>query len=132
MNEHEQWLDARVLLAGCGSDAAILDRVKRALRAHVPGELERAQASWRARDAASLREAAHRLLGMLAAASTSVGRVASELENEAAMGRLDAAGDLLERLVPMALALLSEVERASLERLLELSRKAPLGGRARD
>jgi CheY-like chemotaxis protein len=115
-----KWLDAKVLLTGCGGDAVILERIKRALAVHVPIDLARAEASWRAGDAVTLREAAHRLCGMLAAASSSVGHVASDLENEAAAGRLEEGGVLLERLGHMTKALLSEMERLSLDRLLGL------------
>jgi two-component system, sensor histidine kinase and response regulator len=113
-----QWLDVRVLSRACGGDAVVLDRVVRSLRGHVPDELARAEAAWSANDATGLREAAHRLCGMIAAASTLIGKLASDLEDEAAAGRLPEAGVLLERLGPMTRALLSELEGASLERLL--------------
>jgi two-component system sensor histidine kinase/response regulator len=124
-----RWLDARVLLAGCGGDRVILERIGRALRAHVPAELASAEASWRARDAVALREAAHRLYGMVAAASSSVGRVASDLESEAAAGRLCEAGILLERLRQVTEALLSEMDDVSLEDLHRLLAAPTIGSR---
>jgi hypothetical protein len=63
-------------------------------------ELAEAEASWRECDTARLREASHRLAGMVAFASSSAGQVASDLESEAAAGRLNEAGVLLERLRP--------------------------------
>jgi CheY-like chemotaxis protein len=115
-----QWLDGHVLFAACGGDAVILDRIGQALRTHVPEELVKAEASWREGDAARLREAAHRLAGMVAVASSSVGSVASDLESEAAAGHLSEAGILLKQLRPMSEAVLSEMDRLSLDRLREL------------
>jgi len=112
-----RWLDARVLLAACDSDAVILERIGHALRAHVPAELARAEASFRERHAGGLREAAHRLCGMLGAASSSIGQVASDLEDAAAAGRLGEAGVILRRLARMIEALLPAMEGLSLERL---------------
>jgi two-component system, sensor histidine kinase and response regulator len=124
-----RWLDARVLLAGCGGDRVILERMGRALRAHVPAELASAEASWRAHDAVGLREAAHRLCGMVAAASSSVGGVASDLENEAAAGRLGEAGGLLERLRQVTEAMLSEMDDLSMEDLHRLLDERARGAR---
>jgi len=62
-----------------------------------------------------LREAAHRLCGMVAAASSTLGQVASEVENAAATGQLAEAGVLLRRLGDMTPAMLRELACVSLE-----------------
>ena len=49
-----------------------------------------------------LREAAHKLCGLLSAFSTVAGDVASDLEDHAAQGQLDEARPLVERLEAMA------------------------------
>ena len=71
----------------------------------------------RERDAARLREAAHKLRGTMAAFSTGAGAVASGLEDHAARGRLEEARPLVERLVAMARELIEQVEGLSIEAL---------------
>jgi PAS domain S-box-containing protein len=95
-------LDPRVLLAACGGDAAILDKICQAFRARLPDHLKAVQDALRDRDAPRLREAAHKLSGMVAAFSTVAGSVASELEDHAAQGQLEEARPLVARLQAMA------------------------------
>jgi hypothetical protein len=71
----------------------------------------------RERDAIRLREAAHRLCGTVAAFSTAVGAVASDLEDHAARGQLEEARPLLGQLEAMAEELLRAVAGVSLEAL---------------
>lgn len=113
-------LDARVLLAACDGNGVILRKILETLSAHLPAELSRAEACLRARDAAALREAAHRLAGMVSAVSTATATVASKLEDQTALGEMNEAPALLERLDEMIRDVLVEVERASIERLREL------------
>ena len=110
-------LDPRVLLAACAGDAAILERIGRAFRAGLPDQLKTVQDALRDRDAPRLREAAHKLAGMVSAFSTAAGGVASDLEDHAASGRLEEAGPLAARLETMAEELLREATGLSLETL---------------
>ena len=110
-------IDARALLAACEDDAAILDRVVHVLRVQVPIELAQAEEIWRREDAKGLRDAAHKMHGMIAAVSSLSGALASELEDEAAAGRLREAGLLLERLGPMTREVLTDLDGISIERL---------------
>jgi CheY-like chemotaxis protein len=112
-------LDPRVLLAACGGDAAILERIRQALRHTLPGQVAAVRAALRAGDAPGLREAAHRLAGMVAVFSTVAGGVASELEDHAARGRLDGAPALVDRLERMAQELLRVAGGLTLEGLRE-------------
>ena len=64
-----------------------------------------------------LREAGHKLCGMVAAFSTVAGGVASELEECAAQDQLDEAGPLVEQLETMAQELMRAVDGLSLETL---------------
>src|SRR5439155_19772514 len=59
-----------VLLAACGGDAGILAKICKAFRAGLPDPLTSVQDALRERDTARLREAAHKLGGMVAAFST--------------------------------------------------------------
>jgi PAS domain S-box-containing protein len=95
-------LDAGVLLGVCGGDAAILDKICQALRARLPDLLQEVQGALRDGDAARLREAAHKLTGVVGAFSTTAGGVASELEDRAAQGQLEEARPLAARLDTMA------------------------------
>jgi hypothetical protein len=74
------------------------------------------------RDAPRLREAAHKLSGMVAAFSTVAGGVASELEDLAAQGQLEEARCLAGRLEAMAEELLRLVGDISLDVLREQAR----------
>jgi len=62
-----------------------------------------------------LREAAHKLAGMVAAFSTAAGGVASELEDRAAQGELEEAQSMVARLETMAEDLMRLVHGLSLE-----------------
>jgi CheY-like chemotaxis protein len=110
-------LDPDVLLAACGHDQIILDKICQAFRAHLPEHLQAVQEALRKRDAPRLREAAHKLCGMVAAFSTAAGRVASELEDHAAQDRLQEAGLLVEQLEMMGRELVQVVDGLSLETL---------------
>ncbi len=125
VNRHDAALvDPRVLLAACGGDSTILERLATALRHHLPGELSRAQTHLHAGNADALREAAHRLYGMVSAASTVAGKLASELEDQAACGALSEAAPLLDRLERTSkelLAIMDHVNVPGLRALLEVA-----------
>jgi two-component system, sensor histidine kinase and response regulator len=110
-------VSARVLLAACGGDAVILQKITEALRQRLPGDLAAVEGAFRDRDALRLREAAHTLSGMAAAFSSLAGDVASDLEDVAARGHLDEAEALISRLRTLAPDLLDEVGALSLEAL---------------
>jgi HPt (histidine-containing phosphotransfer) domain-containing protein len=123
-------LDPRVLLAACGGDEAILGRICQAFRARLPDQLRAVQQALRDRDAPRLREAAHKLCGMVAAFSSASGGVASELEDQAARGRLDEAAPLVGRLETMGQELLRLAGGLSLDALRRQAEAAAEPGRA--
>jgi CheY-like chemotaxis protein len=110
-------LDARVLLAACGDDAAILEKLCQAFRARLPEQMAAVRDALRAPDAAGLREAAHKLTGMVAAFSTAAAGVASAIEDQAAAGQLQEARPLVERLGAMTQELVQLAGGLSLEAL---------------
>jgi CheY-like chemotaxis protein/HPt (histidine-containing phosphotransfer) domain-containing protein len=110
-------LDARVILAACGGDAAILDRIGQTFRGRLPDHLRAVRDALRDGDAPRLREAAHKLAGMVAAFSTAAGGLASDLEDQAALGRLEGAHPLVARLEAMAGELVRLVGGLSVEAL---------------
>jgi PAS domain S-box-containing protein len=113
----ENLLNPRVLLAACGDDAVILQKICQAFRTRLPDHLTEVQDALHARDLARLGEAAHRVCGMVAAFSTTAGGVASELEDQAARGQLEKASPLVEQLETMVQELLRVVDGLSLETL---------------
>jgi two-component system sensor histidine kinase/response regulator len=110
-------LSPAVLLASCGSDPVILGHICAALRDRLPVELAAVSGARAAGDAANLREAAHKLCSMVAAFSTAMSGVASDLEDHAAGGRLDLAAPLVDRLESMAPALAAAVADLSVDAL---------------
>jgi two-component system sensor histidine kinase/response regulator len=110
-------LDPRVIFAACAGDAAILEKICQAFRARLPSDLKAVQDALRDRDAPRLREAAHKLCGMVAAFSTLAGGVASQIEDYAAQGQLEEARPLVEQLEPMTGELMRLADGLSLETL---------------
>jgi CheY-like chemotaxis protein len=121
-------LDPQLLLDACGGEAAILDKIGQAFQACLPDQLKAVQDALRDRDAPRLREAAHKLFGMVAAFSTAAGSVASDLEDQAAQGQLDDARPLVARLATMAGELLRRVDGLSLDALRDQAKAAAESG----
>jgi HPt (histidine-containing phosphotransfer) domain-containing protein len=110
-------LDPAVLLAACGGDATILEKICQAFRARLPDHLKAVQDALRERDTPRLREAAHKLYGLVAAFSTVAGGATSEVEDHAAQDQLEEARPLVGKLETMAQELMQAVEGLSLETL---------------
>ena len=91
-------LNPRVLLAACGGDADILRGICEGLRASLPSHLVAIRDGFESQDAHRLREAAHKLSGMMAAFSTVAGGMASDLEDYSARGQLEAAEPLVQKI----------------------------------
>jgi two-component system, sensor histidine kinase and response regulator len=110
-------LDPAVLLAACGGDADMLRKMCQSFRASAPEHVAAIRDALRDQDAARLREAAHRFAGMLAVFSTAAGEAASALEDQAAQGRLEEAGPLVEQIDTMARELIGMAGGLSLDGL---------------
>jgi hypothetical protein len=89
----------------------------RTFESYLPVRLTEVGDALRAQDVPRLREAAHKLCGLLSAFSTTAGDVALDLENQAAQGRLAEARPLVERLEEMAQELMRLAGGLSLETL---------------
>ncbi len=101
----------------CGGDAGALDRICAAFQAGVPAQVAAVQDAVCRQDSSRLREAAHKLTGMLAAFSDDAGGVASDLEDHAVRGQLDEARPLVDQLEVMAGDLVRLAGSLSLETL---------------
>lgn len=110
-------IDAETLLAACGDDAQILERIRQAFKASLPVQLAEVREALAASDAPRLREAAHKLHSTIAAFSTEAGTIVSAIEDHAAEGRTEPCGPLVERLQTLAAELLAEVDRVTIESL---------------
>jgi two-component system sensor histidine kinase/response regulator len=117
-------VDPRVLLGACGGDPAILESICRTFRAGLPEHVAAVQAAFTDGDAPRLREAAHKLFGMVAAFSTAAGSVVSDIEDHASRGQLGPVGALMDQLNTMARELPRAVARVSID---SLRRDAEIG-----
>ena len=89
----------------------------RVFQTYLPDRVAEVGAALQGRDAPRLREAAHKLCGMVAAFSSVAGEVASEIEDHAAQGQLEEARPLVGQLETMAQELIRVVGGLSLETL---------------
>ena len=103
-------IDRQVLLAACGADPAMLQKMCRSLEARVPEHLAAVRDALHSHDAPRLREAAHKFCGMLSAFSTVAGNQAADLEDAAASGQLDIAQPIVAQLELSAVELLKRVD----------------------
>jgi hypothetical protein len=110
-------LDPVILLAACGDEAEGLRRMCQCLRSYLPDRLAELGEALRTGDAPRLCLAAHKLCGLLSAFSTVAGGLASDLEDQAAGGRLDECRRLAEQLGAMARELIEQVDSLSIEAL---------------
>ena len=122
--DHAGLLDPVAVLRACGDDEETLRLMSRGFRTFLPGQLADVSDALRGRDAPRLREAAHKLCALLFAFSTAAGDVASDIEDQAAHGRLDEARPLVEQLEAMGKELLRLVDGLSLDALREQARAA--------
>ncbi len=91
-------LDPLVLLAACGGDPTMLQKMCRSLQSRVPEHLAAVRDALRDQDALRLREAAHKFCGMLSAFSTVAGDQAASLEDLTARGLLNETPPIVEQL----------------------------------
>jgi CheY-like chemotaxis protein len=110
-------IDARVLLAACGGDEGILKSICQTLETRLPDHVAALEDALLNKDASRLREAAHKLFGMVSAFSTEAGAVASEIEDQAARGELDRAATSMEQLRTISSELPRLVADLSVEKL---------------
>jgi PAS domain S-box-containing protein len=94
-------LDAAALLTACDADPALLRQMVAVFRADAPPQLARVEAAVRGRNAAELRESAHKLRGLVSAFSTAAAESARLLEEAGATGRFDDAAGTCAALAGM-------------------------------
>jgi PAS domain S-box-containing protein len=111
-------VDARTLLAACGHDGALLANITNELPAALQPQLERLARALDDRDTPGLREAAHRVCGLLAPFSTIARDLAGDLEDAAAAREPPSVlSQLVERLTEIVPALLGGLRGITIEDL---------------
>ena len=110
-------LDRSMILAACGGDESLLRKMCHSFRERIPKHQASVEDALRQQDAPRLRDAAHKICGMIAAFSAGAGDVASKLEHAAARGELEECRPLVERLVAIAASLVESVSGLSIEAL---------------
>jgi two-component system, sensor histidine kinase and response regulator len=115
-------VDPAVLLASCGSDPIMLQKMCRSLHARIPEYLAALREALKDQDASRLREAAHKSCGLLSAFSAIAGDLAADLEDVAASGQLDRAAPMLAQLETIVGELLERVDGISIESLRDQAR----------
>ena len=110
-------LTPSVLVASCENDEALLQKLCGWFRDRVPELLGALSAACSAGDLVGLRDAAHKLAGMVAVFSTPAGELASGVEDRAMAGELEIATELVSRLQTAVRSLLALTDGLTLERL---------------
>ena len=110
-------LDAPMLLAVCGGDAALLAEMCQHFQAQIPEQLAAIRNALRDSDAPRLRELAHKCCSRLATFSADVGDLAGQLEDLAIGAELDKAPPIMQQIETGVLELLKQVEGLSIEQL---------------
>ncbi len=119
--EHETMptvaLDAVTILAACGGDESLLQKMCHSFQSRLPDHVATLERALEQQDAGRLREAAHKLCGMLATFSVEAGNTAAQLEEGAAQGRLDECRMLVPQLTALSHGLVEAVGGLSVDAL---------------
>ncbi|WP_406696146.1 response regulator [Singulisphaera sp. Ch08] len=110
-------LTSATLLAACGDDEAVLRELCEDFRTYAPARLTEVRDALRDQNSPRLRDAAHKLAGLLSAFSRPAGDLASDLEERAALNQLDQAPHLVSELEIMARDLMSQIADLSIKKL---------------
>jgi CheY-like chemotaxis protein/HPt (histidine-containing phosphotransfer) domain-containing protein len=108
-------LDAPTLLAACGGNPLILNKLCETFRKSLPQHIKSIHEALGDRNAHALRESAHKLHGMIATFSRVAGGLASDLEDYAESDRLDECVPLAAQLDMTARDLIDQLAGVSVE-----------------
>jgi CheY-like chemotaxis protein len=120
-SEPQALLDHTTILAACGGDESLLKKLCQSFQSRIPGHLSALEDALEQQDANRLREAAHKICGMIATFSAEAGDVAANLEERAARGDIEECRPLVNDLRRMASRVISAVGDLSVESLRILS-----------
>src|SRR5215469_9872175 len=100
-------LDPAALLAACDGDAELLRKMCRHFQTFVPGRLAEVSQAIRDEDAKRLREAAHKLGGIVSSFSATAAEAAALLEQLGSQGKISETAQIHSRLTEMVKSLIS-------------------------
>src|SRR5262249_4804916 len=118
--EVEGVLDPVALLAACDGDAELLRKMCRHFQTFVPGLLTEVGEALRDRNTLRLREAAHKLGGMVSSFSATAAEAAALLERLASEGKIEEAMQTNFRLTEIVGTVLWVLDTLSIDRLRRL------------
>jgi CheY-like chemotaxis protein/HPt (histidine-containing phosphotransfer) domain-containing protein len=110
-------LDPAALLAACDGDAELLRKMCRHFQTFVPSRLAEVSEALRDRSAPRLREAAHKLGGMVSSFSRTAAEAAAVLERLGSEGRIEEATQSHSQLTEVVGRLMSVLDTLSVEHL---------------
>ena len=110
-------LDPVALLAACDGDAELLRKMCRHFQTFVPGRLAELSEALRDRNVSRLREAAHKLGGMVSSFSATAAEAVAVLGRLAGEGRIEEARQAHSRLAEIVGRLLAALDTLSVEQL---------------
>ena len=110
-------LDPAALLAACDGDAELLRKLCQHFQAFVPGRLAEASEALRDRNTLRLREAAHKLGGMVSSFSSTAAEAAALLGRLGGEGKIEEAVQTHSRLTEIVDWLISVLDTLSVEQL---------------
>jgi CheY-like chemotaxis protein/HPt (histidine-containing phosphotransfer) domain-containing protein len=114
---HPSELDPAALLAACDGDAELLRKMCRHFQTFVPGRLAEVSEALRDRNTPRLREAAHKLGGMVSSFSATAAAAAALLGRLAGEGKIEEAIQTHSKLTEIVGRLISVLDTLSVEQL---------------
>jgi len=108
-------IDRRALMAACDGDEELLQKMCQHFQTFVPGRLAEVSEAFRDRDGKRLREAAHKLGGMVSSFSATAAEAAAFLGQLGSEGKIDEATQTCSRLNEIVERLLSVINTLSVE-----------------
>jgi signal transduction histidine kinase/CheY-like chemotaxis protein/HPt (histidine-containing phosphotransfer) domain-containing protein len=114
---HPSELDPAALLAACDGDAELLRKMCRHFQTFVPGRLAEVSEALRDRNIPRLREAAHKLGGMVSSFSATAASAAVQLGRLGSEGKIEVAIQTHSRLTDIVGRLMSVLDTLSVEHL---------------
>jgi signal transduction histidine kinase/CheY-like chemotaxis protein/HPt (histidine-containing phosphotransfer) domain-containing protein len=110
-------LDPVALLAACDGDAELLRKMCRHFQTFVPGRLAEVSEALHDRNTVRLREAAHKLGGMVSSFSATAAEAAALLGQLGSQGKIEEAAQTYSRLTEIVGQLIAVLETLSVEQL---------------
>jgi signal transduction histidine kinase/CheY-like chemotaxis protein len=114
---HFGLLDPAALLAACDNNAELLQKMCRHFQTFAPGRLAEVSEALRDRDSLRLREATHRLGGMVSSFSAAAAEAAAELGRLGSEGRFEEAMQTHSQLSAILTRVTSALETLSIDQL---------------